>query len=323
MEKILREVLAENKNILARRDDLISALNEKVPPELKRKYASIRKALELNVGEIFAIGEEDHETAKAKATQILKDSGMQEARVNLVIETFVKALDWDKPPVEIEPPPAPKPPPKKSVEEIFNKAKVEAPPPPPVKIEKAEPQAAPWMEPPEVEVEPVSPVKKMFTQATPKVEELVEQTRAKMTELQSEAAPKVEEIVEQTRAKMSELQSQASGAFPQNQVSTIFTTEGRLNRWAYFIQGLKVLAILFVGAIITEAISGFIGGVVMLAGVIGAWMLGIRRLHDLDRSGWWMLIGLIPYVNFIFSIYMVFFKGTDGYNRYGADPLRG
>ena len=174
MEKILREVLAEDKNILARRDDLISTLNEKVPPELKRKYASIKKALELNVGEVFAVGEEDHEAAKARATQILKDSRMQEARVNFVVETFVKALGWDTeyvaptkeepvaeppPPVQInentnEPPPEPPPPPPP-----VQPQKISAPPPPPIQPQKiSTPPQQPPPPPPQPSPAPVSKI---------------------------------------------------------------------------------------------------------------------------------------------------------------------
>ena len=50
MEKILAEILIADKNILSRRDDLISALDEKVPGNLSRDYAPIKKAINLNVG---------------------------------------------------------------------------------------------------------------------------------------------------------------------------------------------------------------------------------------------------------------------------------
>ena len=50
-------------------------------------------------------------------------------------------------------------------------------------------------------------------------------------------------------------------------------------------------------------------------------MLMIRRLHDLDKSGYFALIALIPLIGAIFSIYLFFAPGTVGYNRYGADPL--
>ena len=49
----------------------------------------------------------------------------------------------------------------------------------------------------------------------------------------------------------------------------------------------------------------------------------IRRLHDLNKSGWFLLISLIPVINFFFGIYAGFFKGTEGPNDYGDDPLAG
>ncbi|MBQ7198976.1 MAG: DUF805 domain-containing protein, partial [Selenomonadaceae bacterium] len=48
----------------------------------------------------------------------------------------------------------------------------------------------------------------------------------------------------------------------------------------------------------------------------------IKRLHDLDKGGLWVLIMLIPIVDFFFGLYLLFAKGTDGYNQYGADPLQ-
>lgn len=46
----------------------------------------------------------------------------------------------------------------------------------------------------------------------------------------------------------------------------------------------------------------------------------IGRLHDLDRSGWWLLVGLIPIVNLAFGIYLLVAPGTAGSNRFGPDP---
>ena len=52
-------------------------------------------------------------------------------------------------------------------------------------------------------------------------------------------------------------------------------------------------------------------------------MLVIRRLHDLDRSGWCGLLLLIPLVNIVIGHELSYDKGTDGPNRYGPDPLEG
>ncbi len=100
MEEILREILNSDKNLLSRRDELIAILDDKVPGRLMREYTPIKRALMLNIGEIFAVGNSDHEAAINKAIEILKQSGLQENKINDVIEIFVKVLGWDKKPIE-------------------------------------------------------------------------------------------------------------------------------------------------------------------------------------------------------------------------------
>lgn len=57
-----------------------------------------------------------------------------------------------------------------------------------------------------------------------------------------------------------------------------------------------------------------------LALLLPSLSVGARRFHDLDRSGWWLLIGLTGIgALVIFFWFMV--KGTQGPNRFGADPL--
>jgi uncharacterized membrane protein YhaH (DUF805 family) len=46
----------------------------------------------------------------------------------------------------------------------------------------------------------------------------------------------------------------------------------------------------------------------------------IRRLHDIDKSGWWILLNLIPLVGFIWSLVLMTTPGDHGDNKYGADP---
>ncbi len=49
--------------------------------------------------------------------------------------------------------------------------------------------------------------------------------------------------------------------------------------------------------------------------------VSIRRLHDLERSGWWWWLGLIPLVGPIILIVWFATSGTKGPNKYGPDPL--
>ena len=113
----------------------------------------------------------------------------------------------------------------------------------------------------------------------------------------------------------------------------IFTTVGRINRLRYL--KYQVLFTLF-SAVIGFAL-GFVGGFLSgnpesllvtvptgiwsLVASVGGIMLGIRRLHDLNKSGWFLLLGLVPFVNIIFVLYLWLAPGTVGWNRYGADPL--
>lgn len=99
-----------------------------------------------------------------------------------------------------------------------------------------------------------------------------------------------------------------------------FSTEGRLNRFRYFIRcfgfGLVCEGLMF---LVTDYLW-----LVALLGIIGMVpqvTLGIRRMHDLGKSGWWFLLILVPFVNFFFALYILFKKGTEGENEYGPDPL--
>ncbi|MGN9812519.1 DUF805 domain-containing protein [Micromonospora sp. BQ11] len=66
--------------------------------------------------------------------------------------------------------------------------------------------------------------------------------------------------------------------------------------------------------------TGVIGLIVTVALLLPSLAVGVRRLHDTDRSGWWLLIGLVPLVGAI--VLLVFFvkDGTPGANRFGPDP---
>ena len=68
--------------------------------------------------------------------------------------------------------------------------------------------------------------------------------------------------------------------------------------------------------------GGPLMGLFALATLIPSLAVGVRRLHDTDRSGWWLLIGLIPLVGAIVLLVFYVEKGTVGPNRFGEDPLQ-
>ena len=63
--------------------------------------------------------------------------------------------------------------------------------------------------------------------------------------------------------------------------------------------------------------------VLWLATFIPSLSVTVRRLHDLDKSGWWLLIILVPLIGAIVLLVFMCIEGTRGANRFGADPLAG
>ena len=114
-----------------------------------------------------------------------------------------------------------------------------------------------------------------------------------------------------------------------------FSFDGRIRRIEYFLSGIVggivtwIAMLLGVGTFIFGASSGSAGGSVfglliglaaLIASVWFSLAQGVKRLHDLNKSGWLILLMFIPIVNAIFGLYMLFADGTVGPNQYGADP---
>lgn len=67
-------------------------------------------------------------------------------------------------------------------------------------------------------------------------------------------------------------------------------------------------------------------GITIISAIYGLAVLiptiaaGIRRLHDTGKSGWWILIALIPLIGTIWLIVLLAMEGDHGSNEYGPDP---
>ena len=56
--------------------------------------------------------------------------------------------------------------------------------------------------------------------------------------------------------------------------------------------------------------------------VLCSFAVTVKRWHDRDKSGWWVLIGFVPVIGLLWTLVECgCLKGTDGDNRYGTDPL--
>ena len=89
--------------------------------------------------------------------------------------------------------------------------------------------------------------------------------------------------------------------------------------WILFVLIADIVAIAIDAAIGMQIVSSLFGLAVLLPGLA----VTVRRLHDLDRTGWWIFLGLIPLVGAIILLIWFCSKGTDGPNRFGPDPLGG
>lgn len=93
--------------------------------------------------------------------------------------------------------------------------------------------------------------------------------------------------------------------------------------WTLFLWVALIAATIvdsFLAALGAPPVIYILGAVVTLLPNAAVW---VRRLHDLDKSGWWLLIGFIPLVGVIVLYVWAALKGTAGENRFGADPLGG
>ena len=78
------------------------------------------------------------------------------------------------------------------------------------------------------------------------------------------------------------------------------------------------------GFIVLDLVIKTGGGLVAvfaLVAVIPSLAVAVRRLHDIDRSGWWLLIGFIPLIGSIILIIWFVTVGHPDLNRYGRNPL--
>jgi uncharacterized membrane protein YhaH (DUF805 family) len=111
----------------------------------------------------------------------------------------------------------------------------------------------------------------------------------------------------------------------QSGFSNYVNFSGRAQRSAYWWWALFYFIVLIVAEILDSVIFGspVLYLIITLALLLPTIALGVRRLHDTDRSGWWLLIAFIPLIGAIVLIVFFVQKGTTGPNRFGPDPLGG
>ena len=99
----------------------------------------------------------------------------------------------------------------------------------------------------------------------------------------------------------------------------------RMEYWYFVLFNIIVSIVLGVidgllGTSGSYAGAGLLSGIYGLAVLIPTLAVTVRRLHDIDRSGWWILIALVPLIGVIVLLVFALLEGTPGDNQYGPNP---
>ena len=100
-----------------------------------------------------------------------------------------------------------------------------------------------------------------------------------------------------------------------------FVFEGRASRSEYWWFQLIVSPSYFISTILENEIGYFFLGITLFT-LIPAISAGVRRLHDTNRSGFFLLISFIPFIGGLVLLFFLIPEGTKGKNRFGPDPLK-
>ena len=105
-----------------------------------------------------------------------------------------------------------------------------------------------------------------------------------------------------------------------------FQSRSRRSEYWYFV--LFVFGASIIAGSVDQFVLGYavdeigpLSGLFGLVTIIPNLAVSVRRLHDLDRSGWFLFLVLIPIIGVIVLIYWFCQPGTSGKNRFGDDPV--
>ena len=111
-----------------------------------------------------------------------------------------------------------------------------------------------------------------------------------------------------------------------------FSFSGRIGRQTFWLKGvllLTVVAVVLGAALVLIAVAiesaGLVTVLIIVLYVAFTWAslaVSIKRWHDRNKSAWWVLISLIPFIGGIWALIETgFLRGTDGPNRYGDETF--
>ena len=104
-------------------------------------------------------------------------------------------------------------------------------------------------------------------------------------------------------------------------IKKYFVFEGRASRSEYWWFQLIVSPSYFISTVFENDISYLFLGITLFT-LIPAISAGVRRLHDTNRSGFFLLISFIPFIGGLVLLFFLITEGTKGKNKFGPDPLK-
>jgi uncharacterized membrane protein YhaH (DUF805 family) len=111
--------------------------------------------------------------------------------------------------------------------------------------------------------------------------------------------------------------------------SKYITFSGRASRSEYWYFTLFTLLAAFGTLALDIVLASNLGlppifyTVASIAIILPSLSVLVRRLHDVNKSGWWYFICFVPLVGVLLILYWAVSKGTSGPNRFGPDPITG
>ena len=106
----------------------------------------------------------------------------------------------------------------------------------------------------------------------------------------------------------------------------VFSGRSRRKEYWFFVLFVVIISIVLtsidglIGAYDRSTGAGLLSTIFSLAILIPSISVSVRRLHDIDRTGWWVLISLVPLVGWIVLLVFHVQDSTPGANRYGPNP---
>ena len=106
----------------------------------------------------------------------------------------------------------------------------------------------------------------------------------------------------------------------------VFGGRSRRKEYWYFVLFSLIVSLILsaidalLGTFSSSTNVGLLGGIYGLAIIIPSIAVSVRRLHDIDRTGWWVLISLVPVIGTLVLLVFAVLAGTPGQNRFGPNP---